>query len=71
VTKVVTDPAVMSGDPVVEGTDILAETIMSYLRRDYSPQQILEAYPGLPTDGIDAVVRWAERKYGPRWRTRT
>jgi hypothetical protein len=32
VTKVVADPAVMSGDPVVEGTDILAETIMSHAR---------------------------------------
>ena len=38
--EVVRDPAVMGGDPVVEGTDILAETIMSDLRSGHSPEQI-------------------------------
>jgi uncharacterized protein (DUF433 family) len=70
-TEVVRDPDVMGGDPVIEGTRILAETIMSYLRSDYSPQQIFEDYPSLPADGIDAVVRWAEKTYGPNWKTRT
>ena len=70
-TDVVRDPDVMDGDPTVEGTRILAETIMSYLRSDVSPEQIMHDYPSLPADGIDAVVRWAEKTYGPRWRTRT
>jgi len=69
VTEVVTDPAVMSGDPVVHGTRILAETIVSYLRSGYSPREIFEDYPSLPSDGIDAVVRWAETTYGPGWKT--
>jgi uncharacterized protein (DUF433 family) len=70
-TEVVSDHTMMSGEPVVEGTRVLAETIMSYLRSEYTPQQILEDYPSLPADAIDAVVRWAEKTYGPRWRTRT
>jgi uncharacterized protein (DUF433 family) len=70
-TEVVSDPSVMDGDPTVEGTRILAETIMSYLRSDIPPEQIMHDYPSLPADGVDAVVRWAERTYGPRWRTRT
>jgi uncharacterized protein (DUF433 family) len=69
--EVVRDPAVMSGDPVVEGTDILAETIMSDLRSGHSPEQIHADYPSLPADGVDAVIRWAEKTYGQRWRTRT
>jgi uncharacterized protein (DUF433 family) len=70
-TEVVRDSDIMGGDPTIEGTRILAETIMSYLRSDISPEQIHADYPSLPADGIDAVVRWAEKTYGPRWRTRT
>jgi uncharacterized protein (DUF433 family) len=54
-TEVVSDPTVMSGDPVVKGTRILTETILGYLRADYSPQGIFEDYPSLPVDGIGSV----------------
>jgi uncharacterized protein (DUF433 family) len=67
--EVVSDPTVMSGDPVVKGTRILAETILGYLRVDYSPQAIFEDYPSLPVDGIDAVARWAEQTYGADWKS--
>lgn len=70
-TEVVRDSAVMDGDPVIQGTEILAEAVMSDLRSGHSPREICEHYPCLTTDGIDAVVRWAEKTYGPRWRTRT
>jgi uncharacterized protein (DUF433 family) len=70
-TEVVRDPELMDGDATVEGTGILAETIMSYLRSGYSPEEIRQDYPSLPADGIDAVVRWAATTYGPNWRTRT
>jgi uncharacterized protein (DUF433 family) len=66
--EVVSDPTVMSGDPVVEGTRIPAETILGYLRADCSPQAIFEDYPSLPVDGIDAVARWAEKTYGADWK---
>jgi uncharacterized protein (DUF433 family) len=55
----------------MSGEDILAETIVSYLRSDCSPEEIMRGYPSLPADGIDAVARWAEATYGPRWKTRT
>jgi uncharacterized protein (DUF433 family) len=69
--EVVREPAVMGCDPVIEGTEILAETIMSELRSGHPPREICEHHPGLTADGINAVVRWAEKTYGPRWRTRT
>jgi hypothetical protein len=47
----------------VKGTRILAETILGYLRADYSAQAIFHNYPSLPVDGIDAVARWAEETY--------
>jgi uncharacterized protein (DUF433 family) len=68
VTEVVSDPSVMSGEPVVRGTRILADTIVSYLRADCLPEEIFRDYPSLPIDGIDAVARWAETTYGPGWK---
>lgn len=67
--EVVSDPGVMSGDPVVRGTRVPAETILSYLRAGHSPQDIFQDYPSLPVDGIDAVIRWAEATYGAGWRS--
>jgi hypothetical protein len=49
--EVVSDPTVMSGDPVAKGTRILAETILGYLGADTSPQAIFEDYPSLPVEG--------------------
>ena len=67
--EVVRDPSVMSGDPVVRGTRVPAETIMAYLRAGYSAQEIFADYPSLPLDGIEAVLRWAEATYGSDWRS--
>jgi uncharacterized protein (DUF433 family) len=67
--EVISDPSVINGHPVVRGTRILADTILGYLRADYSPQAIIEDYPSLPVDGVDAVVQWAEQTYGADWKS--
>jgi uncharacterized protein (DUF433 family) len=69
--EVISDPTVMSGDPVVRGTRVLAETIVAYLRDGYTKQQIFEDFPTLPLDGISAVENWAEHRYGPDWKNTT
>ncbi|SFM31045.1 DUF433 domain-containing protein [Methylobacterium pseudosasicola] len=56
---VVSDPAVMSGDPCVAGTRVPAETILAYLRAGHSDRDIHEDYPTLPPGAVDAVRRWA------------
>ena len=70
-TEVVEDPTVMSGEPVVRGTRILARTILNYLRSGYHAEEIFKDYPSLPVDGIDAVERWAQTIYGPDWKSST
>jgi uncharacterized protein (DUF433 family) len=65
---VISDPTVMSGDPVVRGTRVLAESIVAYIRAGYTNKQIFEDFPTLPVDGIDAVISWADRELGPDWR---
>lgn len=66
--EIVSDPSVMSGAPVVRGTRVKAETILTYLRAGHSSREIFEDYPSLPIDGIDAAVTWAEATYGPDWK---
>jgi uncharacterized protein (DUF433 family) len=68
--EVVSDPTVMSGDPVIRGTRVLAESIIAYLRAGYSNKQIFEDFPTRPVDGIEAVVEWAASEIGPDWMTR-
>ena len=65
--EVVSDPSIMSGEPVVRGTRVPARTIMAYLRGGYDARQIFEDYPNLPVEGIDAVMRWAEATHGANW----
>jgi uncharacterized protein (DUF433 family) len=67
--EVVSDPEVMSGDPVVRGTRVPAHTVLACLRAGETHVEIFEAYPTLPIDGIEAIIRWAEANIGSQWRT--
>jgi len=58
--EIVSDPSVMSGEPVVRGTRVPAATILAYLNGGHTDREIFEDYPSLPVDGIDAVRRWNE-----------
>ena len=40
--EIVSDPSVMSGAPVVRGTRVQAETILTYLRAGHSSREILK-----------------------------
>jgi uncharacterized protein (DUF433 family) len=67
--QIVTDESILGGAPVVRGTRVPAGTIVAYLRAGHSAQDILEDYPSLPLDGIDAAIAWAEERFGPDWLT--
>ena len=43
--EVVSDPEVMSGDPVVRGTRVPAHTVLACLRAGETHVEIFEAYP--------------------------
>jgi uncharacterized protein (DUF433 family) len=65
--QIETDPDVMSGSPCIEGTRVLAESIIINLRAGNTVERILNAYPSLPPGGIEAAILWAESK-GMNWR---
>jgi uncharacterized protein (DUF433 family) len=66
--RIIADPSVKSGDPVVAGTRFPAETILAYPRAGRTDREIFEDYPTLPIDGVEAVIRWAKERHGADWR---
>ncbi|MEH2373787.1 DUF433 domain-containing protein [Nostoc sp.] len=57
--KIVSDPKIMMGKPVILGTRITVELILEKLAAGETPQQILEAHPRLSDEGIKAALAFA------------
>lgn len=56
---IVSDPRVMMGKPVIKGTRITVELILEKLAAGETTEQILEAYPHLTREGIQAALSFA------------
>ncbi len=52
------DPEVMMGKPVVEGTRVTVESILEELGAGLTIEQLLEAHPRLTREGVLAAVRF-------------
>ncbi|MEH2409718.1 DUF433 domain-containing protein [Nostoc sp.] len=57
--KIVSDPKIMMGKPVILGTRITVELILEKLAAGETPEQILEAHPRLTDEGIKAALAFA------------
>lgn len=57
--RILSDPTVMMGKPVVAGTRIPVELILEKLSAGETFDQILEAHPRLTREGILAALRFA------------
>lgn len=57
--RIHTDPAVMKGKPVVQGTRITVESILEKLAAGESVEQILDAHPRLTREDVQAALRYA------------
>jgi uncharacterized protein (DUF433 family) len=53
------NPAVMGGKPCIRGLRITAGTILGLLASGVSRERILQAYPHLEPEDIDAVLAYA------------
>jgi uncharacterized protein (DUF433 family) len=58
--EITSNPDILGGMPCVSGTRVPAMTIVAELRDGASDAEILDGYPSLPFDGIDAVREWAK-----------
>jgi uncharacterized protein (DUF433 family) len=59
--KIVSDPSVMMGKPVIDGTRITVELILEKLAAGESIDQILSAHPRLTREAILAALDFAAR----------
>jgi uncharacterized protein (DUF433 family) len=57
--RIVRDPAVCAGQPIVRGTRVTVRTILGYLAHGETAAQILADFPSLTEDDVRAVVAFA------------
>ncbi len=59
--RIVTNPKVMMGKPVIEGTRITVELVLEKLAAGETPAQIVGAHPGITEEGVLAALDYAAR----------
>lgn len=57
--RIVIDPEVMAGKPVVRGTRIPVELVLKRLAQDLDMQTIFESYPRLTVEDVKACIEYA------------
>jgi len=58
---IISDPTIMMGKPVIAGSRITVELILEKLAAGESIEQILESYPRLTREGIQASLIYTTR----------
>lgn len=57
--RIISDPEIMMGKPVVEGTRLTVELILDKLAAGETTEQLLAAHPRLTQAGIQAALAYA------------
>ncbi len=57
--RIVVDPKVLVGKPVIKGTRLSVEFILGLLANDWTTTQILDEYPQLKREDVMAVLKYA------------
>jgi uncharacterized protein (DUF433 family) len=61
VDRVVVDPAICFGKPTIRGHRIWVSLVLGYIVEGWTPEQIVEEYPGIEVDDVLACVAYAAR----------
>lgn len=57
--RIVIDPNILVGKPVIRGTRLAVEFIVELLSQGWSEQEILRNYPGITREDIRACLAYA------------
>lgn len=57
--RIVQDPAIMVGKPVVKGTRIPVELVLEHLAENPALDELFAAYPRLTVEDVQAVLAYA------------
>lgn len=60
--RIVLDPAVLDGKPIVKGTRIAVALVVNLLAEGWTEVQVLENYPGLTRDDVAACLAYASAR---------
>jgi uncharacterized protein (DUF433 family) len=58
--RIVVNPKIMVGKPVVKGTRIPVELVLKRLAQDLNVETLLEAYPRLTFEDVRACLEYAQ-----------
>lgn len=58
-TRIVLDPAILTGKPVIRGTRLSVEFVIGLMADGWSEADILANYPGLKSEDIIACLAYA------------
>jgi uncharacterized protein (DUF433 family) len=67
IDRIVIDPDVCNGKPVVRGLRITVESILDYLSAGETPEEILRQHPMLEAEDISACLAFASRLMGHKY----
>lgn len=57
--RIVLDPEVLAGKPIVKGTRLAVEFVIDLLAQGWSEADIIENYPGLTREDVQACLAYA------------
>jgi len=66
--RIIIDPAICNGRPVVQGTRITAQTVLEFLGAGDSIEDVLEEYPSLTREDVLACLRYSSRLLGHQFK---
>ena len=58
-TRIVVDPKVLVGKPIIKGTRISVELVIDLLARGYTPEQVRQQYDHITVEDIQACLAYA------------
>ena len=59
--RITTSPDICNGRPVVRGTRIAVQTVLEFLGAGDSVEDVLEEYPDLTREDVQACLNYASR----------
>jgi uncharacterized protein (DUF433 family) len=61
--RIIANPGILGGKPIVEGTRLSVEHILGLLASGMSNEEIIAGYPELSEEDIRAVLAYAARAF--------
>jgi len=58
-TKIISDPKILGGKPIIAGTRVAVETVMNLLAAGLEVKEILSEYPHLTKEDVASAIEFA------------